>query len=128
MMAEIDPTKIAAIFRALSSEKSDKVTKRQKNAANNQEDAAPAVAITKVAPRDKTTLRKNIVKRLTSLKKDKNFSSKAPMATVQEILLWEFGEHIINHPDFNHLSQSITQAVAADKHLTAYLNSFIAEI
>lgn len=126
-MPEIDPTKLYTIFRTLSSEVS-KGKYIKPDAAQSPKQPAPSLSFRKGPPRDKEALMKNLIKRLKEIKSDENYRSKAHTIAIQEILLWEFGENMINHPNFKQLSTSIAQQVAASKNLNAYLEKFISEI
>jgi hypothetical protein len=127
-MSDIDPTRLSAIFRTLSSKDLMK-TNEGGNRANKSEIPNRSVTVQKTTVKDKDDLKKSIKQRILKLKtSDENFSAKIPIITIQEILLWEFGEDIINHPDFNHLSLSITERVTKNGELMAYLQQLIAEI
>jgi|GEM_PF-5610420 len=103
-------------------------TSDDKSNTNKSEISARSITIQKTNTRSKEHLKKCIKHRLSKLKKsDTDFQAKATVVTIQEILLWEFGEDIINHPDFNLLSLSVTNQVAKNHELTAYLQQFTTE-
>jgi hypothetical protein len=127
-MADIDPTRLSTIFKTLSSTDSLKVHAKGSSAAKKSEAPSQSVTIKKVESRDRNTLKNSLKQRLLKLKKsDTDFATKAPIAAIQEILLWEFGENIINHPDFNHLSLSVVKQVSTNSELMTYLQKLIAD-
>lgn len=126
-MAEIDPTKLYAIFRTLSSEVS-KEKKIKQGAAQPPNRQSPSLTFRKGPPRDKDVLMTNLTRRLNEIKSDDNYKNQAPTIAIQEILLWEFGEDFINHPNFKQLTTSITHQVVTNKELKAYLDRFISEV
>lgn len=128
-MAGIDPTKLYAIFRALSTgiSEGNKSGKRDSTKAA-EKSAVRSLTIGKSAQRDKDVLRESIKRRLTEIKSDENYKAKAPVLAIQEILLWEFGEDIINHPSFKQLSTSVAQQVTSNTDLKDYLDKFISKI
>lgn len=127
-MSDIDPTRLSAIFRTLSSKDSTKM-RDGKNNVNKSEIPARSVTIKKTNIRGKDDLKKKIKQRMLRLKKsDVDIETKMPIITIQEILLWEFGEDIINHPDFNHLSLSIAERVTKNGELMTYFQKFMTEI
>ena len=127
-MADIDPSRLSAIFRALSSKESMRACDN-KNYGSKSEVSAHSITIQKTNTKSKEYLKSKINLRISKLKKtDVAFQEKATAVTIQEILLWEFGDEIINHPDFNLLSLSIIKKVTKNHELFAYLQKFIAEV
>lgn len=127
-MTGIDPTKLYAIFRALSKEISEGNKSNKRDSTKAAERSARSLIIRKSAQRDKEVLRESIKRRLTEIKSDENYKTEAPVVAIQEILLWEFGEDIINHPSFKQLSTSVAQQVTSNKDLKDYLDKFISKI
>lgn len=124
-MTKIDPSRLSAIFKSLSSVDSLK-TPAQENGGQNLVETSPALSIQKNVPRDKEFLKKNIKEKLIQLKHQKgNFEEKAPLVAIREVLLWEFGEDFINHPDFNYFTQIVTDQVVGNEELLTYLKSLI---
>lgn len=126
-MSTIDPARLTSILRSLSVKKLDKT-----NAAENKNhirDTSPSLIIDKTKERDKEQLKKNLRERLTRLKKqDPDFGNKAPATVIKEILLWEFGENIMLHPEFNHIASNIASQVDASKKLSDYLKVLVVEL
>lgn len=127
-MTTIDPTRLTSILRSLSV----KEVGNKSNVADNNgqlHEASPSLVIEKGKPRDKDQLRKNLRDRLTRLKKQgADFEKKAPGAVIREILLWEFGENIISHPEFNHIANNISSQIQTSKSLKDYLVVLVKEL
>ena len=126
-MTNIDPTRLAAIFRGLSAKESQNKTlsKNSSVESSNKENVA-SVEIKSNLQRDKDQLKRNIYLRLSKLKaQDASYQEKAPGVVIKEILLWEFGEGILQHPEYNYFSQTIIDQVKGHKELEAYLKDLI---
>ena len=127
-MSNIDPTRLSAIFRTLSSKDVLKTTEG-KHSDDKAEISTQSVLLQKALVKDKTQLKNSIRQRIAALKKaGESLENKAPLITIQEILLWEFGDDIMNHPDFNYLSNSIAAQVKNNGELMAYLQKFVEDI
>ncbi len=96
-MSKIDSTRLSQVLAALAKPK-ERVTS---SAANNT-----SAAKVKKGEKDLEVLRVNLQSRLRDLKKStEDFQEAAPVITVQEILRWEFGENILEHPEFGNISK-----------------------
>lgn len=129
-MTNIDPSRLAAIFRGLSSTESQKkaIDKKQGIEQPNRDKVA-SVEIKSNPDRDKENLKQNIYARLSKLKaQDPAYRDKAPAIVIKEILLWEFGEGLLQHPEFNYFSQTIINQVKGHSELEAYLTSLVEAI
>ncbi len=74
-------------------------------------------------------LKKNIYAGLSKLKwQDPNHRKKAPSIVIKEILLWEFGECLLQHPEFNYFSNTILNQVREHVQLENYLSELISMI
>lgn len=125
-MTNIDPTRLTAIFRALSATETNKSQSTESNPEKKKASATKSISIEEKPKRDKENLKKALSIRLKKLKKeDAEFHKKAPLVTIKEILLWEFGEELINHPDFNYISQIIVEQVHTNEALQDYLENLI---
>jgi hypothetical protein len=127
-MTTIDPARLASILRSLS-------IKEMSTAANTRTSerklstSAPSLVIDKSKQRDKDQLRKNLRERLKRLKTQGiDFEQKAPGVVIKEILLWEFGENIILHPEFNHIATNISNQIHLTKVLNDYLITLVSEL
>lgn len=126
-MTNIDPSRLTAIFRNLSTTETPKnTTPGDKDITGKKNESSPSVEIKKNASKSKGELKKQLAARLIKLnQQDASYSEKAPVVVVREILLWEFGENMLNHPEFNHLTQLIVTQVKDNEELTAYLEKLI---
>ena len=128
-MNSIDPTRLIAIFRSLSAKESNKNISDNKRATSQTENQTVSVEMKGGARRDKETLKKNIHSRLSKLKvQDKHYQEKAPTVVIKEILLWEFGDNFLQHPEFQHISQTIINDVRNHSELDKFLRNFIKTI
>lgn len=129
-MSNIDPSRLAAIFRGLST------TDAQKNRAEKNQTPrvmsdgkAPSIEVRQDGRRNKENLKRNIYKRLIALKESgENYGEKAPAVVIREILLWEFGEGMMQHPEFNHFCITIIDQVRDHSELQSYLSNLIDNI
>jgi hypothetical protein len=126
-MTNIDPSRLAAIFRGLSSTESQKNTvENKKSMAQPSKDKVASIDVKSNPQRDKENLKKNIYLRLSKLKaQDAEYKEKAPAIVIKEILLWEFGESLLQHPEFNYFAQTIIDQVKGHIELETYLDSLI---
>lgn len=126
-MTNIDPTRLAAIFRGLSAKESQlKTSKKESSVDSTQKEKVASVEIKSNLQRDKDQLKRNIYLRLSKLKaQDGSYQEKAPAVVIKEILLWEFGETILQHPEFHYFSQTIIDQVKGHKEMEAYLQDLI---
>lgn len=125
-MPNIDASRLSAIFKSLSSLEALKTPVTGRKPGEVAAQSSPALTIQKVVPKDKEALKKSLRIELHKLKQQRgDFEKKAPLVAIKEIILWEFGEDIINHPDFNHFTQVVTEQVAKNQDLIAYLTTLI---
>lgn len=125
-MSTIDPARLAAIFRSLSANESTKNAIENKKSTRQSENHIASIDMKRGSHRDKETLKKNIYLRLSKLKlQDKLYQEKAPTIVIKEILLWEFGENFLQHPEFQHLTQTIIDHVKNQSDLDKFLGDFI---
>lgn len=125
-MTNIDPTRLTAIFRALSATEAQKNQSAEGALEKKKTTSSKSITIETKAKRDKEDLKKALSMQLKKIKKeDPNFSTKAPIIAIKEILLWEFGEDLMNHPDFNFISQMVVDQVNTNKPMEDYLKNLI---
>lgn len=129
-MSNIDPARLAAIFRGLSSTDAQKnrIEKKQMSKLVMGEKSI-SIEVLSDGARNKENLKVNIYKRLLALKEsDENYGEKAPAVVIREILLWEFGEVMMQHPEFNHFCTTIINQVRDHSELQSYLSNLIENI
>jgi hypothetical protein len=125
-MTRIDPNRIADLFRSLSLDKPDS---SQKTKATGGEKETPVIAGEHVAKRDPENLRQRLKLRLSRLKQENvDFLQLAPEIAVREVLVWEFGDSILNHPDFNQVASSVTKTMQANHRVNQQLQKLIAQV
>ena len=111
-MSKIDSTRLSQVLAALAKPK-ERVTS---SAANN----ANAAKVKKGEKGEKglEVLRVHLQDRLRDLKKSaEDFHDAAPVITVQEILRWEFGESILEHPEFGNISKKVAETMLENQEL-----------
>lgn len=125
-MSRIDPNRLAAIFRQLTLEKTN--ASRATDKLGNKPTQTPTQTANDPI-RDPEALRRNLRQRLLRLKQESaTFSELAPAVTVREVLIWEFGENVLNHPQFSEVANSVTQAIQANHTVSAQLQKLIAQV
>lgn len=77
---------------------------------------------------DPAILKSRLGERLRTLKKHNNFATAAPIITIQEVLRWEFGETIFQHPDFERIAGQVASALMTDKALKDAMESVIRKL
>lgn len=108
-MSKIDSTRLSQVLAALAKPK-ERVT----SSATNNASAAKV----KKGEKDLEVLRVHLQGRLRDLKKNtEDFHEAAPVITVQEILRWEFGESILEHPEFGNISRKVAETMLEDQAL-----------
>lgn len=127
-MSVIDPTRITAIFRALSVTASDSAN-THKSTIDKKAGATASIKIEGGQERDKDKLKKNLQAILKKLKEqDSAFEEKAPKVVIKEILLWEFGEDFFNHPQFNRISKTVSEQMLAKQSSKDYFFRVVDEL
>lgn len=125
-MTRIDPNRIADVFRLLSLDKPATAAKARR--AESQPERKTN-AVEAVPARDPETLRERLRARLSRLKREApDFETLAPEVTVREILIWEFGEEILNHPDFQQVASSVAETMQASNKVQHQLARLISQI
>ncbi len=116
-MSRIDRVRLAEIFRTLSST-SKPATKSdhghdEKSVHFKKDDSGVS---------RESQLKANIKNRLAKLRNEAdNFEQEAPLAAVEEVLLWEFGSEILSDPDFKHISEKVSQSIVNAPELNKHL-------
>ncbi len=118
-MSKIDTSRISSIFRTLSP------THAQKR--NDRSDSASTKDVNE--RKDAEVLRAKLIDRVRALDKTSDdFVAHAKEATIREILVWEFGDEILNHPSFKQIASSITLLMSEDSTLNASFDELITDI
>lgn len=123
-MTQIDPTRISRVLASL--------TKPKERTDANAELSGAAVGSqrtqnTKV--REPAALKARLQQRLKLLRNsDADFQEAAPTVAVQEILLWEFGDDIVKHAEFERVAHQVTLSLLDNEPLKAAIQNLIAEL
>ncbi|MCP2020400.1 UNVERIFIED_ORG: hypothetical protein J2Y76_001315 [Pseudomonas reinekei] len=108
-MNRIDSTRLSKVLAALAKPK-DRVT--------SSTASSPTAVNVKKGAKDLEVLRAHLQSRLQDLKKNtENFHEMAPVITVQEILRWEFGDSILEHPEFGNISKKVAATMLENQQL-----------
>ncbi len=121
-MPEISPIRLAEIFRSLSSTTKRTEKKKSRKSHEPEPNRSPEPV------RDKTVLKEKLIKRLEKLDRDKSdYIEDASLITIQEIIIWEFGNEILNHPEFKIISSTIANNIVKSPELNEHMSLFISE-
>lgn len=116
-MSRIDPTRLSLVLAALAKPK-DRVTSSTANST--------AAVKTGKGAKDLEALRIRLQNRLQDLKRNtKDFHEAATVITVQEILRWEFGENILEHPEFGNISKKVAETMLENQELERTLHGIV---
>ena len=119
-MSKIDSTRLSQVLAALA--------KPKERVALGAADVT-AAAKTKNGTKDLQTLRSNLQNRLQTLKKNnEDFKAAAPVITVQEILRWEFGERILEHPEFASISKTVSETMLENQELEKAIYAIVDQL
>lgn len=112
-MTQIDAARLSRVLASLTK------PKERTDSTSKAGEAATGVARGKTsALRDSAILKSRLSERLKALKKSStDFAEAAPIVTVQEILRWEFGEEIFQHPDFERIAGQVASVLMSDESL-----------
>jgi|GEM_PF-7059163 len=106
-MTKIDTGRVSAVLRSLATEKLGSGVQRK------QAEAGSILSIESGVPkRDKRLLRDKIKIRLKSINEnDENFNYLASSGTIKEVLIWEFSDEFVSHPEFGRIVKHITMQI-----------------
>lgn len=125
-MTRIDPLRIAEIFRSLASESGEQV---HRNHSDAQHKSLATNSEKEPKNHDKEVLRQRLRQRLQRLsQEDIDFSEVAPEVTIKEVLIWEFGDQVMNHPEFNLLANKVTRAMQGNEKIALQLQKLIRDM
>ena len=69
-----------------------------------------------------------MLRRLNSLNQHaEGFRDAAPVVTVQEILCWEFGDGILEHGEFKHIAQKVTETMMGDPKVEKAIHAIVGQ-
>ncbi|VUD61820.1 hypothetical protein TDB9533_02901 [Thalassocella blandensis] len=121
-MPKITPIQLAEIFRVLSSASSD---------VNKSRDILKKKDVKRTKPNAKTdeALKQSLSSVLKKLQSHcEDFEKEAPLAAIQEVMLWKFGEDAINDSDFRQVTESIAETIMADPKLNIHMSKLISSL
>ncbi|NWB95766.1 hypothetical protein HX882_07695 [Pseudomonas gingeri] len=119
-MSKIDTTRLSTVLAALAKPK-ERVGSTLTNGASPGKTSKGAS--------DVEVLRSRLQNRLLSLKRQSSgFDEAAPTITVQEILRWEFGEQILEHPEFGRIAEKVTKTMLENQQLEKKIQNVIDEM
>lgn len=108
-MSKIDSTRLSQVLAALAKPKERVASSTASN---------PSFVEARKGTKDIEVLRARLQRRLRDLKQNNgDFRKTAPVVTVQEILCWEFGEGILEHPEFNGISKKVADTMLENQQL-----------
>lgn len=120
-MTQIGPAQIVRILASLS-----------KPAGNAGTSATTKTAATRTSgpeghpgpiKKSASSLKSRLRNRLAAVDRNAaDYEQQTSLITVQEIVLWEFGDDILNHPQFGTVAEKVTQALTSDPALKEALS------
>ena len=123
---DINKIRLGTIFRTLSSTKAQKTDNDTRLRDKATSTATPSEAGESRNPDElKTRLRDRLVR---LRKESQDFAADAPRVTIHEILVWQFGEDVLNDPDFKRISQTLTQAISDREDLNQHMSKLISSL
>jgi len=127
-MTRVDPSRIAEIFRSLSNE-SGNFSVFPKSAS--QQESVNVGSVLQNKRYDHEVLRQRLRKRLKRLNAEMesgSFLGVAKEVTIKEVLIWEFGDEITNHPEFNSIANKIVDTMQNNKGVSIQLQQLIEQM
>lgn len=121
-MARIDPARLSRILASLAKPGA-------RVDASNKQGTTNSSGKIRNSRKDPAVLRANLKERLARLRtRPGEFDSAAPIILVQEILLWEFGQDIVEHASFEKAVNAIADAMLADSNAEAAISRLLIEL
>ena len=59
---------------------------------------------------------------------DIDFAEVAPEVTIKEVLIWEFGEQVMSHPEFNLLATKVARTMQGNEKIAFQLQKLIRDM
>lgn len=126
-MNRIDPSRIAGIFRTLATDSGKPAASGKKTESHTQSKQLDSTK--EIKSHDENVLRQRLHKRLKRLYTEAdNFLDLAPEVTIKEVLIWEFGDNILDHPEFNAIAKKVTQTVQMSENTSLHLKNLIQQL
>lgn len=121
-MVRIDPIRLIGIFKSLD--------------PKPHNDLKPSISPKKTlekniseTARDRHALKSALIKKLCALKNSSgNFKEEAPYIAIQEIVLWEFGEQFLAHPEFTQIKNAIVESILSSSKLSKHMTKLVQEL
>jgi CHAD domain-containing protein len=121
----IDPSRLSRLLLALS----QKPDAAKTDATRGDKQAAREANGGRGATRDIKVLRKDMQSRLRTLDPQAaDHDTAATSIAIQEILRWEFGQDILEHPDFHRIAASIAETMLQDAKMAASLRKLVDDL
>jgi len=119
-MTKIDPSRISTFLRNIATEKTSKVGTKQNTVSQTTGKSNSNQRISK------KELREKILREVSELRNlQKKGSPEVAAIAIKEILLWEFGDNFLNHPQYNRINEEITNVFCKEPKLVKYVEDFI---
>lgn len=123
-MTRIDSARIVHILSLLASGSAGRAQSRRKAQCPSSVAAANVAA-----RRDLGVLRSRLRARLRRLRQESDrFDLLAPEVAVREVLIWEFGEEVLNHSEFNKVASEVALAMKPNAVVARQFERLIAEM
>ncbi len=120
---DIGKIRLGSVLQSLSS---DSTQKTDKKARLRSEEVSPSVHMPNQQRRDPQELKSRLREKLQRLSQESSdFTRIAPRVTVNEILLWEFGDDVLNHPEFKRIVQSLVDTIEARDDLSNHMTKLV---
>ena len=124
-MSRIDRIRLTEIFKTLSSS-SKNTGELQRSKLDSR---GPVVDGSKLAGRDYAVLKEQIKNRLKLIDQaSDDYLQVASVVAVHEVLLWEFGESVMDDPDFRNITNRIIQGLESHPVLSENLRHTISSL
>ncbi|WNO11353.1 hypothetical protein [Teredinibacter sp. KSP-S5-2] len=114
-MSKIDSSRLSSIFQSLVN-KSEPTPKAQ----SIHKKYSPSLETVEQVKKSQTELKKRIRDRIAKIP-----SSSITTVVVQEIVIWEFGEEILDHPNFKEIATTIATSIENSPKLKDHMKEII---
>ncbi|MDO8330498.1 MAG: hypothetical protein Q7T36_08520 [Fluviicoccus sp.] len=117
-MNPINPARISQILSALSSPSERSAKTVQPSRTSEQSENRRVLA----------KLRSRLENRLSDLKDEPDYAAQAPVIAIQEMLLWEFGDRILENPEFERVVHQVAATLLQDERMATALHKLINKV
>ena len=115
---------IAEILRQKMAERGSNLSK-----SSSRADASPSASRSQTAARpDTDEIKRRIGERIRSLQDDEKKDTKGAQVFVETVMTWEFGEHLLNDPQFTDLSNEVVKSIAENPAAWKKMQALLAEL